>query len=351
MREVKITDTIDSVQHIWTDEDSAIKGASTEGMTTVATTETAQVIHEVDTHDGDIKLLVTEDSDTGEIKLVDIDGQQATCQDELLMDMRQSAKTIQKNAKKKWDDLDKEEIKRKMIVAGTYARDLTLELAELAKDGIKHVAKKGAEVSQQAVVKKEEEQEEEKEEEKQVIVNYAKEKPVLYDLIEKKQWDEVMDRLDSNPEEASYIIERNQKGFNGKLMWRMLPLHAVCYPIMTNGPDGKPVRCGLRGRIDVVVKMIEIHPAGLEVKDDQGQIPLHHACRNGANISIVKQMLEIYPRGASVVDFKGRTPLMLTEQTASLNKEVIFQHLLSCSLQETGKNGIEGRDDVSSSVY
>ena len=350
MREVKITDTIDSIQHIWTDEDSAIKGASTEGMTTVATTETAQVIPEADTRDGDIKLLVTEDSDTGEIKLVDIDGQQATCQDELFMDMRQSAKTIQKNAKKKWDDLDKEDIKRKMIVAGTYARDFTLELAVLAKDGIVHVAKKGAEVSKQAFIKKEEEQEEE-EEEKQVIVNYAKEKPVLYDLIEKKQWDEVMDRLDSNPEEASYIIERYQTGFNGKLMWRMLPLHAVCYPILTNGPDGKPVRCGIRGRIDVVEKMIEIHPAGLEVKDDQGQIPLHHACRNGANISIVKQMLEIYPRGASVVDFKGRTPLMLTEQTASLNKEVIFQHLLSCSLQETGKNGIEGRDDVSSSVY
>jgi 26S proteasome non-ATPase regulatory subunit 10 len=60
------------------------------------------------------------------------------------------------------------------------------------------------------------------------------------------------------------------------------------------------------------------------MKDDQGMLPVHLACRNGASKGVVLTLLNAFPESIGVKDRKGRVPLALVEASASQNKEAVI---------------------------
>lgn len=58
--------------------------------------------------------------------------------------------------------------------------------------------------------------------------------------------------------------------------------------------------------------------------DDQGMLPIHLACRNGASRGVVMTLLNAYPKSIYVKDKKGRSPLSLVENSNSQNKDTVI---------------------------
>lgn len=155
---------------------------------------------------------------------------------------------------------------------------------------------------------------------------------VLYQAIEAKQWDYAIslfglkthnnnnshDEDDTendcpNEEDASstWVV---RKEFNGKLRWRLLPLHAAVI-------FGAPLK--------LIELLLADYPLAAQCKDDRGMLPLHLAFRNRANWEIIDELLATYPLAVFVSDRKGRTPLkcgltrpvLPNNQTATTNSE------------------------------
>jgi len=235
-----------------------------------------------------------------------------------------------------YEEIDVNAIGEKVKNAGVVAKDVTVELAELTAYGVMAVANAVHNASKRTIQMFEKPQEEVR-----TIVNYDTEKSVLYGLIEEKEWDAVIERLDTNPEEASKYLERYDENEPTRLAWRLLPIHAVCYPVITTGYEGEEVKCGIRAKLIVVEKLLEVYPDGAKAKDDQGMIPLHHVCRNGGSIHAINCILDAYRAGIHERDDKGRTPLESTQVSTVLNKEVIVAHLINEKLYQQA----ERRDD------
>ena len=53
-------------------------------------------------------------------------------------------------------------------------------------------------------------------------MNYDTEMTVLYRLIENKEWDAVVERLDTNPEEASKFVEKYNENVGNALVSSLL---------------------------------------------------------------------------------------------------------------------------------
>mmetsp|Transcript_27042 Transcript_27042/g.40012 ORF Transcript_27042/g.40012 Transcript_27042/m.40012 type:complete len:159 (-) Transcript_27042:103-579(-) len=135
-----------------------------------------------------------------------------------------------------------------------------------------------------------------------------------------------MDCLKRYPEEASVFICRFDAKDSSKLTWRMLPIHAACYPKTTLDSEGKILRVGTRAKICVIEELLKVYPEGARMKDDVDMVPLHLACRNGAATSVITCLLDKAPETAMCKDYKGRTPLELVEHPSSntLNKQRII---------------------------
>lgn len=129
----------------------------------------------------------------------------------------------------------------------------------------------------------------------------------LYRLIETKQWDTAMQRLESYPFEANTWVSRKQHGTE-KTRWRLLPIHATCI---------------FRSPLSLIEALIEANEEGVRMKDDQGMLPIHLACRNGASKGVVLTLLKAFPESHAVTDRKGRTPLDLVEASSSQNVETV----------------------------
>ena len=93
-----------------------------------------------------------------------------------------------------------------------------------------------------------------------------KNKTMLFNLIEKKKWDRVVERMRTNPEEASIWVSRSDDA-TGKLQWR---LFSALYPVETTDADGNSIRCGIRAKIYVVEELLKVYPAAVLARDDQG---------------------------------------------------------------------------------
>lgn len=119
---------------------------------------------------------------------------------------------------------------------------------------------------------------------------------VLYQAIEAKQWDYAVTLFKANKcakQSATWVV---RKETNGKLRWRLLPLHAAVI-------FGSP--------LPLVECLLEDYPTAAQCKDDQGMLPLHLAFRNEGTSSweIIEELLTAYPQAIFVKDRKGRTPL------------------------------------------
>ena len=130
----------------------------------------------------------------------------------------------------------------------------------------------------------------------------------LYRAIENKDWDAAMARLDTAPDEARTWVSRREPGTD-KTRWRLLPLHAVCI---------------FRAPLALIEALLEMYEEGPQMKDDQGMLPVHLACRNGASKGVVLTLLKAFPESLFVMDRKRRSLQDLISSSSSANKEGVL---------------------------
>ena len=140
--------------------------------------------------------------------------------------------------------------------------------------------------------------------------DFDKDPTALYLATQQKDWEVALARAIEAPDEASIWVSRKES--NGKLRWRLLPLHAA---IIFKAPES------------VVEAFLSAYPKGAECKDDQGMLPLHLAFRNGSTESIVNLLLVAYPKSIDVQDRKGRIPLVLAQASTSPNRDAFMRAL------------------------
>jgi len=139
-------------------------------------------------------------------------------------------------------------------------------------------------------------------------VDYDEGPTELYQLIEGKDWDAALSRLEVAPAEAKTWVSRKEPT-TGRTRWRLLPLHATCI---------------FRSPLALIEALIDTYKDGPQMKDDQGMLPVHLACRNGASKGVVLTLLNSFPDSIKVRDRKGRLPVDLVISSSSANKEAVL---------------------------
>jgi uncharacterized coiled-coil DUF342 family protein len=130
---------------------------------------------------------------------------------------------------------------------------------------------------------------------------------VLYQAIEAKQWDYAVSLFTKHKqgEQASTWVVRKET--NGKLRWRLLPLHAAVI-------FGSPLK--------LIEQLLVDYPNAAQSKDDQGMLPLHLAFRNESSFEIIEELLTAFPQAVFVSDRKGRTPLQCGDRSLGSSTSV-----------------------------
>lgn len=132
----------------------------------------------------------------------------------------------------------------------------------------------------------------------------------LYLAVQRKDWEGAIDRAAAFPQEASTWVSRKEA--DGKLRWRLLPLHAA---IIFRAPE------------KTISALLGAFSQGAACKDDQGMLPLHLAFRNGCDEDAVNLLLMAYPQSIDVQDRKGRTPMVLAQQSTHVNRDMYIRAL------------------------
>lgn len=132
--------------------------------------------------------------------------------------------------------------------------------------------------------------------------NYDKTVPELYESIQNKKWTDCARLADLYPEQVRTWVFRFEQ--NGKLRWKMLPLHAA---IIFEAP------------VSVIDALICAYPRAVQSVDDQKMLPIHLALRNGSVKEVVNMLLVAYPQSINVKDRKGRVPLVLAQASKNPN--------------------------------
>jgi len=132
----------------------------------------------------------------------------------------------------------------------------------------------------------------------------------LYLSVQRKDWDGAVERSATCPHEASTWVSRKEA--DGKLRWRLLPLHAA---IIFRAPER------------AISALLFAFAQGAACKDDQGMLPLHLAFRNGCDEGVIHLLLMAYPQSVDVQDRKGRTPMVLAQQSTHANRELYIRAL------------------------
>jgi hypothetical protein len=127
---------------------------------------------------------------------------------------------------------------------------------------------------------------------------------ILYQAIEAKQWEYAISVYTKNQQEEQSSTWVVRKETNGKLRWRLLPLHAAVI-------FGSPLK--------LIELLLADYPHAAQCKDDQGMLPLHLAFRNESNWDVVDELLTAYPSAVFICDRKGRTPLQCGIRYANIS--------------------------------
>jgi len=136
----------------------------------------------------------------------------------------------------------------------------------------------------------------------------------LYRLIESKKFKEILsilDQVESNQgkddsscdyriQANTWIIRRNE---NGKLRWRILPLHAA---IIFDAP------------LELIKGLIKLAPISLVSKDDIGKLPIHLAFDRDSFEDIIEILLNSCPESVLIRDKKGRLPHQCSPKNTEL---------------------------------
>ena len=112
----------------------------------------------------------------------------------------------------------------------------------------------------------------------------------LYKAIEMKNWDAVIRRSRSNPEEAQFWHEDDECNNH-------LPLH---YAITLDAPK------------DVIVAIVSAYSLALQKQDSKGRLPIHLIMlKNELEEDLIETFLSLFPDGCTVKDSEGRVALSL----------------------------------------
>ena len=114
----------------------------------------------------------------------------------------------------------------------------------------------------------------------------------LYTMLQGREWEDAIDRIEKHPEEAKIWIYRKEIGGVG-IRWRLLPIHAS---IIFKAP------------VEVVESVLTVYSHGARECDDQQSLPIHLAYKRGASASTFRVLFDAYPGCVDVKDAKGRTP-------------------------------------------
>ncbi|KAL3807750.1 hypothetical protein ACHAXA_003379 [Cyclostephanos tholiformis] len=132
----------------------------------------------------------------------------------------------------------------------------------------------------------------------------------LYLAVQRKDWEAASNLAAVSAQEASTWVSRKEA--DGKLRWRLLPLHAA---IIFRAPER------------AISALLNAFSQGAACKDDQGMLPLHLAFRNGCDEDVVNLLLMAYPQSIDVQDRKGRTPMVLAQQSTHANRDMYIRAL------------------------
>jgi hypothetical protein len=121
-------------------------------------------------------------------------------------------------------------------------------------------------------------------------------RPTLYVLLGKKKWAEAKKRIESNPEECKVWVT-TEYGFEGseRQWWKRLPLHLAS----GRRPDD----------VSLMKSLIESFPESMYMKDENGKVPLIHACSSRASLEIVELLLAEGPEASRSPDSHNRLAL------------------------------------------
>jgi len=125
-------------------------------------------------------------------------------------------------------------------------------------------------------------------------VDYDKNITRLYYAICQSHWDDALEAVTQNPQEAMTWVVRyhpDKKKKDPKVVkLRFLPLHSAC------ARDPPP---------ELIAALLNAYPGGVQCEDDRGMIPLHYSCANQASREILRLLLVAHSPAAKVPDPKG----------------------------------------------
>jgi len=146
-----------------------------------------------------------------------------------------------------------------------------------------------------------------------IEVNYDFECTPLFHAIQRQNWEETAEIATEYPEQVRTWVHRYDGQNRRSLRWRMLPIHALFV---------------FSGTHDLAVLFLFIYPESAQLTDDQRMLPLHLACRNGAEESTIEEILSAFPQALTETDYKGRTPLDLVKTSTHCHKKELLAFLI-----------------------
>ena len=99
--------------------------------------------------------------------------------------------------------------------------------------------------------------------------------------------------------------------------------------------------CSKGASEDIIEALLKTSPKGAQSKDDQGRLPLHHACRKASSERIVRALLRVYPRAAQIKDDQDKLPIHYACQNGA-NQGVVNMLLTTYPESINVKNGFGG---------
>jgi hypothetical protein len=147
-------------------------------------------------------------------------------------------------------------------------------------------------------------------------VDFDKNVTNLYQSISESNWDQAIEDVKSNPEEARTWVVRHSESGNGEIMWRFLPIHSAC---ARQPPD------------TLISALLGAYSQGAQCADDQGMLPIHYACGNQASIDVIRLLLLASPTSAATADPNGMLPIHYLAQWGPSSPSVINVVLFSNS--------------------
>lgn len=146
---------------------------------------------------------------------------------------------------------------------------------------------------------------------------------VLGCMLESGDWAGALSRISSHPSETQTIVETQ----TGRLalhkacaddapavvIQALLKAHPAASTLVgTTGMTPLHLTCSsAHASVHVVRVLLELGREGqCKIRDLDGDLPLHAACRSGAPLEVLKALLSAHPAAATERDFEGLTPLL-----------------------------------------